>query len=277
MRNFLNNTEKLSAFSQNIETCRECIFSLRYADITNYIGLSESTMISYDTKGVAPYITVADRIAKLYCTSIDRLCGNEILFNKEEVLNLLVLFIQRIGGIPVKLYKEKLLKDISVNVSLSTMDVYEKLIDCFQSMIKDLCRFDKFARIEKDESIVQNFTENFRKLRNNCRLSYRKLSTVLEISIGNLCRLEKGSEPMLSSVIAIADFFEITIAELLSPLPNFNYPKIAEALKEKTALSITRPPITQEAIKRDAKLRSDLLTAEQAQKLASRWLNTVNC
>ena len=55
--------EQQIAFSKNIEMCREVLYDLRYADITAYTGLAESTMISYDTRGVSPYITVAKRIA----------------------------------------------------------------------------------------------------------------------------------------------------------------------------------------------------------------------
>ncbi len=53
--NFLENfmdkmiLEQQLSFSKNIECCREVIFDLRYLDVTNYIGLAESRMISYDT------------------------------------------------------------------------------------------------------------------------------------------------------------------------------------------------------------------------------------
>ena len=85
--------QKQIMFSKNIECCREVIFDLRYLDITAYTGLAESTMISYDTKAVSPYITVAKKIADLYCTDIERLCGDEIYFDIEEVLSLQVAFI----------------------------------------------------------------------------------------------------------------------------------------------------------------------------------------
>ena len=49
--------QKQIMFSKNIECCREVIFDLRYLDITAYTGLAESTMISYDTKAVSPYIS----------------------------------------------------------------------------------------------------------------------------------------------------------------------------------------------------------------------------
>jgi hypothetical protein len=59
--------QKQIMFSKNIECCREVIFDLRYLDITAYTGLAESTMISYDTKAVSPYITVAKKMRS--CTA----------------------------------------------------------------------------------------------------------------------------------------------------------------------------------------------------------------
>ena len=97
--------QKQIMFSKNIESCREVIFDLRYLDITAYTGLAESSMISYDTKAVSPYITVAKKIADMYCTEIERLCGDEIYFDIEEVLSLQVAFINRLSGIEIKPYK----------------------------------------------------------------------------------------------------------------------------------------------------------------------------
>ena len=96
--------ERQIMFSRNIECCREVIFDLRYLDITAYTGLAESTMISYDTRAVSLYITVAKRIADMYCRDIERLCGDEIYFDIEEVLSLQVAFIKRLGGVDIKLY-----------------------------------------------------------------------------------------------------------------------------------------------------------------------------
>lgn len=59
MRNYL--LERQIMFSRNIESCREVIFDLRYLDIMAYTGLAESTMISYDTRAVSTYITVAKK------------------------------------------------------------------------------------------------------------------------------------------------------------------------------------------------------------------------
>lgn len=277
MKDFSNSFGLLSSFSQNIEFCRESIFDLRYADVTNYIGLSESSMISYDTKGVAPYISVADVIAKLYCTSIDRLCGTEIIFDKEEVLSLQVNFINRVGGIPVRLYKEKLLKDISKHSSLYRADVYSMISSCFKVIIKDLCKLDKFNTIDKDTSIVYNFTNNFHNLLKNCNVSYRKIGKVIDISIGNLSRFEKGAEPMLSAVIKIAKYFDISIAELLSSNPNFDYSRLSKVVNDKNTLILDKPPITDDMIKKDRDCRIDLLTIQQAQELASFWIDKVNC
>ena len=73
--------QKQLAFSLNIEICREAIFGLRYSDIASYTGLAESIIISYDPRVVSPYLSVAKKIADLFCTSIERLCGDEIYFD----------------------------------------------------------------------------------------------------------------------------------------------------------------------------------------------------
>ena len=143
MRNYL--LEKQISFSRNIECCREVIFDLRYLDITAYTGLAESTMISYDTRAVSPYITVAKKIADMYCTDIERLCGDEIYFDIEEVLSLQVAFIKPLGGIEIKAYKEKILAEIDKYLSLSKYEVYILLSKTFREIIHDLHRSDRYV------------------------------------------------------------------------------------------------------------------------------------
>lgn len=162
MSNYL--LERQIMFSRNIECCREVIFDLRYLDITAYTGLAESTMISYDTKAVSPYITVAKKIADMYCTDIERLCGDEIYFDIEEVLSLQVAFIKRLGGIEIKPYKEKILASIDKYLTLSKYEVYKLLSRTFRDIICDLHRDGRYIKIETDESIVENFTNNFHDL-----------------------------------------------------------------------------------------------------------------
>ena len=132
--------QKQIMFSRNIECCREVIFDLRYLDITAYTGLAESSMISYDTKAVSPYITVAKKIADMYCTEIERLCGDEIYFDIEEVLSLQVAFIKRLGGVEIKLYKEKILAEMDKYLTLSKYDVYKLLSQTFRDIITELHR-----------------------------------------------------------------------------------------------------------------------------------------
>lgn len=268
--------EQQIAFSKNIEMCREVLYDLRYADITAYTGLAESTMISYDTRGVSPYITVAKRIADMYCTSIERLCADEIYFDMEEVLSLQVAFIKRLGGIPVRLYKEKLLTEIDKYYSLTRYEIYKMIESVFRDMISDLHRFGKYFTIEKDEQIISNFTRNFHNLHTYIKVNYRKIGKATDISIGNLTRLEQGNEPMLSAVIKLADFFGVSITQMFSDNPNFDYEKIQKEISIKNTIANVRPPISESKIREQNKQQADILDKAQMEKLISKWLAKVN-
>ncbi len=276
MRTETGNIQQQTAFSQNIELCREVIFDLRYADITSYTGLAESTMISYDTRGVSPYLTLAKKIADLYCVSIERLCGCELNYDIEEVLNMQVAFINRIGGIPIRLYKEKILTEINSHLTISRYDIYKSLAIIFRQMISDLHRFGKYVPIEKDEQLISNFTKNFHNLHTLVKINYRKLGKATDISIGNLTRLEQGNEPMLSSVIKFADFFGVTITQMLSAEPDFDYAKIEKEIALKSTIKNERPAIPDSAIRERKKQITNRLDKEQAEKLITKWLNKVN-
>ena len=264
--------ERQVMFSRNIECCREVIFGLRYLDITAYTGLAESTMISYDTKAVSPYITVAKKVADMYCTDIERLCGDEIYFDIEEVLSLQVAFIKRLGGIEIKPYKEKILAEVDKRVSLSKYEVYNLLSQTFRNIISDLHRNGRYVKIESDDNIVENFTRNFHDLHSFSQINYRKLGKAIDMSIGNLTRLTQGNEPMLSAVIKLADFFGVSITQMLSENPNFDYEKIQKEIDGKTSIANLPPVISDKKIKKDRKLRIELLDKKQAKKLLEKWL-----
>ena len=268
--------ERQIMFSRNIECCREVIFDLRYIDITAYTGLAESTMISYDTKAVSPYITVAKKIADMYCTEIERLCGDEIYFDIEEVLSLQVAFIKRLGGVEIKPYKEKILAEIDKYLSLSKYDVYKLLSQTFRDIITELHRDGKYITIETDKEIIENFTKNFHELHDNLKIHYRKLGKAIDMSIGNLTRLAQGNEPMLSAVIKLADFFGVSINQILSKNPNFNYEKIQKEIESKTSIANLPPVISDKKIKKDRDLRIELLDLVQSKKIIIKWLNKVN-
>ncbi len=243
--------ERQLAFSKNIECCREVIFDLRYLDITAYTGLAESTMISYDTKAVSLYITVVKKIADMYCANIERLCGDEIYFDIEEVLSLQVDFVKRLGGVEIKPYKEKILAEIDKYLSLSKYEVYKLLSQTFRDIISDLHRSGKYVTIETDKSIIENFTKNFHDLHSFSKINYRKLGKAIDMSIGNLTRLAQGNEPMLSAVIKLADFFGVSISQMLSDNTNFDYEKIQKEIENK----VTR----------------------RRQYLLERYVNKINC
>ncbi|MBQ3505996.1 MAG: hypothetical protein IJA89_04395 [Clostridia bacterium] len=265
--------EKQIMFSRNIECCREVIFDLRYVDITAYTGLAESTMISYDTRAVSPYITVAKKIADLYCTDIERLCGDEIYFDIEEVLSLQVAFIKRLGRVDIKPYKEKILAEMDKYLTLSKYEVYKLISQTFRDIISDLHRSGRYVKIESDEKIVKNFTRNFHDLHDNLKINYRKLGKAIDMSIGNLTRLAQGKEPMLSAVIKLADFFGISITQILSENPNFDYEKIQKEIEGKTSIANLPPVISDKKIKKDRDLQIEFL--DKIKKILIKWLNKI--
>ena len=265
--------KKQIMFSRNIECCREVIFDLRYLDITAYTGLAESTMISYDTKAVSPYITVAKKIADLYCTDIERLCGDEIYFDIEEVLSLQVAFIKRLGRVDIKPYKEKILAEIDKYLTLSKYEVYKLISQTFRDIISDLHRSGRYVKIKSDEKIVKNFTRNFHDLHDNLKINYRKLGKAIDMSIGNLTRLAQGKEPMLSAVIKLADFFGISITQILSENPNFDYEKIQKEIEGKTSIANLPPVISDKKIKKDRDLQIEFL--DKIKKILIKWLNKI--
>jgi len=278
LENFMDKMilEQQLSFSKNIEICREVIFDLRYLDVTNYIGLAESTMISYDTRAVSPYITVAKKIADLYCTDIERLCGDDINFDIEEVLSLQVAFINRLGGVDVKPYKEKILAEVDKHLSLSKYEVYSLLSKIFRDMISDLHNSGRYIKIETDEKIIENFTKNFHDLHTYVKINYRKLGKAIDMSIGNLTRLEKGNEPMLSAVIKLADFFGISINQMFLEKPNFDYVKIQKTIGGKTIIANSASKISNRKIKKDGALRAEILDKTKTKSLITRWLKKVN-
>ena len=268
--------QKQIMFSKNIECCREVIFDLRYADITAYTGLAESTMISYDTKAVSPYITVAKKIADMYCTDIERLCGDEIYFDIEEVLSLQVTFIKRLGGVDIKPYKEKILAEIDKYLSLSKYEVYKLIAQTFKDIITDLHRDGRYVKIKTDERIIENFTKNFHDLHAFSKINYRKLGKAIDMSIGNLTRLAQGNEPMLSAVIKLADFFSVSITQMLSEKPNFDYEKIQKEIEGKTGISNLPLAISNKKIKKNRTVGMEFLNIAQSKRLTSKWLNKID-
>ena len=268
--------QKQIMFSKNIECCREVIFDLRYLDITAYTGVAESTMISYDTKAVSPYITVAKKIADMYCTDIERLCGDEIYFDIEEVLSLQVAFINRLGEIDIKPYKEKIVAETDNYLSLSKYEVYKLISQTFKDIIYDLHCGGKYIKMEKDDRIVENFTRNFHDLHDNLKINYRKIGKAIDMSIGNLTRLAKGNEPMLSAVIKLSDFFGVSINQMLSENPNFDYEKIQKEIENKTSIANLPTAISNKKIKKDRDLRIGHLEISQSKRLIAKWLNEID-
>ena len=150
------------------------------------------------------------------------------------IILLQVMFINRLGGVDVKPYKEKILAEIDKHLSLTQYEVCCLLSEIFREIIADLHREGKYVKIETDEKIIENFTKNFHDLHTYVKINYRRLGAAIDMSLGNLTRLEKGKEPMLSAVIKMADFFGVTITQILSENPNFDYAKIQKTIDKKS-------------------------------------------
>jgi hypothetical protein len=95
------------------------------------------------------------------------------------------------------------------------------------------------------------------------------------MSIGNLTRLAQGNEPMLSAVIKLADFFCVSITQLLSENPKFDYEKIQKEIEGKTSNANLLLAISDKKIKKDRKLRIELLNKRQIRKLLDNCLKKI--
>ncbi len=96
------------------------------------------------------------------------------------------------------------------------------------------------------------------------------------MSIGNLTRLAQGNEPMLSAVIKLADFFGVSITQMLSDNPNFNYENIQKEIQNKIGIANVPLVISDKKIRKDRKLKIDILSREQVRNLSVQWLSKVN-
>lgn len=190
-------------------------------------------------------------------------------------MSLQVAFIKRLGTIDIKSHKEKILAEIDKYLTLSKYEVYKLIAQTFRDIIYDLHCSRRYVKIETDKSIIEKFTKNFHDLHSFSKINYRKLGKAIDMSIGNLTRLAQGNEPMLSAVIKLADFFGVSITQMLSEKPHFDYEKIQKEIEGKTSIANLPPAISTKKIKKDNELRMKLLDIQQERKLVIKWLNKV--
>jgi hypothetical protein len=76
--------------------------------------------------------------------------------------------------------------------------------------------------------------------------------------------------------IKLADFFGVSISQMLSQNPNFDYEKIQKEIKGKTSIANLPPFISNKKIKQHKALQIDLLDIGQSKKLIAKWLNKTN-
>ena len=147
--------------------------------------------------------------------------------------------------------------------------IYEEICNQLQMEIVRLNKEERAVEIKRDDRIADNFTRNFNNLHKNLGVSYRKISTALDISIGNLTRLKKGGEPMLETVIKLSAFFGVTIEQIISASPNFNYAHLQQEVGKFNVRFGEFPP---DGLHFYAHKRANLLTKEQAKKLIDELL-----
>ena len=255
-------------FSRNIGLSKQVYFGLTYEDITRYTGIPQPTMLSYDKYWVSPYISVAKQIAELYCVDLDTLCHKDIGFYKVEQFAMLKRFIGRVGE-DYGSIKERINSWIDEQLHIDELGIYEELCKQFRVEIARLNKEERAVEIIRDERIAENFTRNFNKLHKNLGVSYRKMSSVLDISIGNLTRLKKGGEPMLENVIKLSAFFGVSIEQMISDRPDFNY----EHLQQEVGKFNNRfGEVLPEDINFYNHKKANLLSKEQAKKFVDELL-----
>lgn len=271
-----NNNEFISnlklgqeTYSKNIGLSKQVYFGLTYEDITRYTGIPQPTMLSYDKYWVSPYISVAKQIAELYCADLDTLCQKDIGFYIVEQLAMLKKFIERVDGDYVAV-KNRMSYWIDKQSHVEEFGIYEELCNQLQFEIGILNKEERAVKINRDESVAENFTKNFNNLHKNLGNSYRKISSALDISIGNLTRLKKGGEPMLETVIKLSAFYGVTIEQMISSNPHFNYGYLQQEVGKFNIRFGEFPP---EGLYYYAHKRANLLTKEQAKKLVEELLS----
>lgn len=257
-------------FSRNIGLSKQVYFGLTYEDITRYTGIPQPTMLSYDKYWVSPYISVAKQIAELYCSDLDTLCHKDIGFYLvDEQFEMLKRFVERVDG-EYDAVKSRTSDWIDKQSYVEEFGIYEELCNQLKVEIAKLNKEERVVEINRDNKISENFTRNFNDLHKNLGISYRKISSALDISIGNLTRLKKGGEPMLETVIKLSAFFGISIEGMLASSPNFHYEHLQQEVGKFNIRFGEFPP---EGLYFYAHKRANLLTKEQAKKLVDELLN----
>lgn len=252
-------------FSRNIEYLK-ILLGLTYADITRYTAIPQPTMQSYDKRGISPSLTGATQIAEFYCIDLQSLCNSEILLNLETQASLQKKFIQRAGGISdTDKYLARLNEQLRSFPVVSRKELYKLISSVYREIIQQLNDENKFVVIPKRNEYAKHFTKNFHDLHTNLNVSYRTMSKPLDMSIGNLTRLEKGGEPMLNTVIKLADYFGVSITALISASPNFDYKRISKTFSPK------QPPkrindISSEKLSKQNHFYKELLSPANIQK-----------
>ncbi len=208
----------MTYFKINTDFCRKSVYGLRYLDVQAICGISEPSMLLYDSKGTAPSVSVAKEIAEMYCTTLDRLCSYP-LGDKTESLFLQLDFVKRCAFSDRLKYRPLYLTLLGEREEITKDELISLLSSVLDVILVDLRREGKLFTVQKDEGVAERFTKNFRILHSALNVSYREIGQFCDISIGNLTRLNTGAEPKLSTCISLAKYFGLSLSELLGDEP----------------------------------------------------------
>ncbi|MCD8205920.1 MAG: helix-turn-helix transcriptional regulator [Clostridia bacterium] len=281
MKHTLPHMNKEGRLTVNLGACRGSIFGIRFEDITAMCGIPESTMKSYDliSDYVSPFLKTAKRLADMYCTTVDRLCGAYIAYHVKEVMDMQIKFINRLGHMDIGACRDAVLSEIKkYGVGATEKIVYDELCEEFMGIIRKSCKEGKYVIINEDTEISENFTRNFNYLMALCHLPYKKVSEVSGVSEPTLTRLKQGVEPSMPVVIRLADFFGISIDKILAPNPQFELDELKEIIAGttlKTKLTDAYDDITYEESLSEQSFRYKRLSYDEAAALAEEYLEKI--
>ncbi|MCD8207256.1 MAG: helix-turn-helix transcriptional regulator, partial [Bacteroidales bacterium] len=281
MKQTLYHMNKENQLTVNLNACREIIFDIRFEDITAMCGIPESTMKSYDQNSnyVSPYLKTAKKLADMYCTTVDRLCGPYIAFHAKEDIDMQIKFINRLGHTDIGACKDAVLSKIKKKGSETTEKfVYKKVREEFAGLIRKSCKEGKYVIIGEDTETCENFTKNFNYLMTLCHLPYKRVSKISGVSEPTLTRLKQGVEPSMPTVIRLADYFGVSIEKFLSPNPRFELGEIKEIIAGttlKTELTNVYDDYSYEEQKSEERLAKRYISFEEAKTLAEEYLEKI--
>ncbi|MCD8200752.1 MAG: helix-turn-helix transcriptional regulator [Clostridia bacterium] len=264
------NLNGLLSFGRNFEYLRSKLFRLTYSQLSVATHVPESTLVFY-SRGVSPTLSVACSLAEIYSTSVDRLCSYPYSADIEEEIGLQQEFIIGYESVETDSWFPKVVNHIlsSARIEDDEISVYDTLVilrNTLSDTIKDLVAKCPLEYLESDAPIG-SFTDNLKYFLQISGIPYRQIGGACDIAIGNLTRLLSGADPKLSVAIKIADFFGVTMSQLMHFDLDFNLVPLVLDSQWKTTIDNNVPAVPQSVALRQAYLKEKMCGKKEAQKL----------